>query len=162
MTTGTTASSTDAASSTGTGTSTCAQTCDTSAGANCSPTCDGSADPACDCDGDGEILDSAACKAAHVGAKIDCYDCNAAAKHGVTGFFIVDRGDGEFDYDCSNIEEPQYDASCGEGMLSCKKPYRFGSTPGCGKNGDLFACNSALLMVCTKASISNITPQACH
>lgn len=140
----------------------CTQPCDPSNGATCTSACDGSSDPACDCDGDGEIVDTPACKAAHPGALVDCYDCNPGAKHGVTEYFIHDRGDGKFDFDCSNLDEPQYDTACGETALTCSKPFRYDATPGCGKNGLLFACTAPTLQTCKKAAMGNQTPQACH
>ncbi len=120
-------------------------------------------DADCDCDGDGEIIDTAGCKTAHAGAPIDCYDCNKNAKHGQIGYFVDDRGDGDYDYDCNNLEEPQYTTVCGEGLLSCSKPFRYDVTPGCGKNGNLFGCTAIVnVLACTKASVSNVTPQSCH
>ena len=53
-----------------------------------------------------KIIDTVGCKAAHATALIDCYDCNKDAKKGQTAFYVYDRGDGEFDYDCNNLEEP--------------------------------------------------------
>lgn len=38
----------------------------------------------------------------------DCYDMNAAAQPGASGWYNTDRGDGSFDYDCSGAEEVQY------------------------------------------------------
>lgn len=140
----------------------CSETCDTSGGATCSASCDPAAtDPACDCDNDGEIVNTPACVAAHPSAQLDCYDCHAGAKHGITAYSVVDRGDGSFDFNCSNIEEPQYTDACGEGELACTKAFRYQSTPGCGNNGDLFACTVSTL-TCKKATMSNVAPQACH
>ena len=139
---------------------TCSQTCDKTDGATCNASCAGSADPDCDCDNDGEIIDTPACVAAHPSAQLDCYDCHPGAKHGITAYSIFDRGDGSFDFNCSNLEEPQYTEDCGEGALGCSKPYRYGATPGCGQNGDLFACT--VTVTCKKAAVSNVTPQACH
>jgi hypothetical protein len=151
-----------AASSTGASMSpTCSQPCDQSGGAMCETACNGFGDPACDCDDDGEIIDTAACKTAHPTAAIDCYDCSASAKHGTANYFIVDRGDGDFDFNCSNLEEPQYTENCGEGGQACTKPFRFDVVPGCGKVGNLFACTTPVLQ-CQKGNTSNPTPQACH
>lgn len=159
------ASSTSAMASSSSGSvGVCSAPCDTSSGAKCSAECTGaSMDPSCDCDGDGEIIDTAGCKSAHPGAPIDCYDCNADAKHGQTGWFVDDRGDGDYDFNCTNLEEPRYTTACGEGLLACTQPYRYDMTPGCGNNGNLFACNAiAGILACTKAMVSNVAPQACH
>lgn len=138
--------------------------CDTTDGAQCIVECAAtSIDPDCDCDGDGQIIDSVGCKAAHATAMIDCYDCNKNAKKGQVGYFVYDRGDGDFDYDCNNLEEPQYTTACGEGLLSCTKPFRYDVTPGCGVNGNLFACTAIVnVLACSAAANSNVAPQSCH
>lgn len=141
----------------------CTDTCDKTNGATCSAACAPAAtDPACDCDNDGEIVNTAACIAAHPSAQLDCYDCHAGAKHGIMTYSVVDRGDGSFDFNCSNLEEPQYDEMCGEGELTCAKAFRYQSTPGCGNNGDLYACTVPTLQTCKKAATFNVAPQACH
>ncbi|GMV42429.1 MAG: hypothetical protein AMXMBFR64_41450 [Myxococcales bacterium] len=38
----------------------------------------------------------------------DCYDANALAKPGQGGWFTTHRGDGSFDYDCNNTQEPHW------------------------------------------------------
>ena len=38
----------------------------------------------------------------------DCYDLNADAHPGQTGWFAVSRGDGSFDYNCDGSEEKEY------------------------------------------------------
>lgn len=164
----TTSSSTSTTTSATTGTSTgstmgptCSQPCDTTKGATCKSACDATPDPECDCDGDGQILDTVDCKAAHPAAQIDCYDCNVEAKKGATAYFIHDRGDGDFDYDCNNLEDVQYDLECGVGALTCSKPYVYDATPGCGNDGNLHACDVPAL-ACKKEAPFNVTAQACH
>ena len=55
----------------------------------------------------------------------DCYDGNASAKPGQTGWFTVHRGDNSFDYDCSGKADVQW-----------------GGTGKC--NGFLFVCGSSV------------------
>ncbi len=44
----------------------------------------------------------------------DCYDLNSAAKPDQASFFLADRGDGSFDWNCDEVEEPEYpdEATC--------------------------------------------------
>jgi hypothetical protein len=77
------------------------------------------------CDGDGDGWPNDTC--CSVKEERDCYDQNEAAfpgadPPGTSGdFYTTDRGDGSFDYNCDDEEEPEY----GEGdctTLSCSTP----------------------------------------
>lgn len=132
--------------------------CDVLENVDCVTRC--KADDPCDCDGDGFMLDSAACRPAGMSDAIDCYDCNPKAHPGQTDFFVVDRGDGNFDYDCDEMKELKYLASCapttpcmGEAFLAGVK---------CGETGSLFVCTD-LVGACTPSG--TFTPnvvQGCH
>lgn len=87
---------------------------------------------------------------------IDCYDCNAAAKPSQTAFFFKHRGDGGYDYDCSNAEEPKYTTTC-PAVNPCSAGKAYNTFQSCGQAGDLFDCQG-LLMMCTKAT--SFTPSA--
>jgi hypothetical protein len=78
----------------------------------------------------------------------DCYDANPDAFPGQTKWFDVHRGDGSFDYDCLNGEEPKVvkgdligclscDASCG-----CATGEFAKTTPPCGPRFDGRSCDS--------------------
>ena len=105
-----------------------------------------------DSDGDGfgapdtEIV-GCAVPDGHVENDDDCYDDNAAAKPGQTGYFSVDRGDGSFDYDCSSaVESSTPIGNCSYNGTDCGfSPGWDGSAPACGTSGDVM---DACLMVC--------------
>jgi hypothetical protein len=48
------------------------------------------------------------CNAGYVTDHTDCYDANANAHPGQTGWFTVNRGDGSFDYNCDNAETKKH------------------------------------------------------
>ena len=65
-----------------------------------------------DSDGDGygvgsssQICSGASCPSGYSSNSNDCYDSNANAKPGQTGYYDVDRGDGSYDYNCDGSEE---------------------------------------------------------
>ncbi len=81
----------------------------------------------------------------------DCYDGNASAKPGQTDYFVIQRGDGSFDYNCSAGVEKQHPniygftcgpcgAQLGSLCLGCGKTFIPGGQPiysngfGCSKN----------------------------
>jgi hypothetical protein len=62
-----------------------------------------------DLDGDGfgdraALVRSCAQPAGYVPRDGDCFDGNERAHPGATGQFMIDRGDGSFDYDCDGVE----------------------------------------------------------
>jgi hypothetical protein len=132
----------------------------------------------------------AACKSAapanHVENADDCYDKNPSAKPGQKAWFTVERGDGSFDYDCSNAQEKQYPSIgslvcvvCGGGCPSgCFTAYGCG-LPGnvcdsgpnqgfvseivCGATGTLNTCADITPgMGCSASTTTATTPQGCH
>lgn len=60
---------------------------------------------------------------------IDCYDDNDKAHPGQTNFYVVDRGDGSFDYDCNSKEDGFYKLECN---TSAKSLVVSDGTTGCG------------------------------
>jgi len=105
-----------------------------------------------DLDGDGfgdpaTATDGCSVPAGHVDNGDDCYDDNAAAKPGQTGYFTVDRGDGSFDYDCSSAAESKTKLGvCSFNGTDCGfSPGWDGGAPACGASGDVM---DACLMVC--------------
>ncbi len=95
-----------------------------------------------DVDGDGygdpatEVV-SCTALADHVSNDLDCYDGNAAAKPGQTGFFTTHRGDGSFDYDCSDAVDSSTQAgNCSWTGSGCGyAPGWDGAAPTCGTSG---------------------------
>ncbi|MCB9582803.1 MAG: hypothetical protein H6717_37535 [Polyangiaceae bacterium] len=79
--------------------------------------------------------------AGYVSNSSDCYDGSANAKPGQTQYFIVDRGDGSFDYNCDQAASVQYpkiaNTACGE----CKPPAPGGCVVGLCLGG--FGCYGA-------------------
>jgi hypothetical protein len=59
----------------------------------------------------------------------DCYDGNAAANPGASGWSTVDRGDGSYDFDCDGAATQRYTA-----VYSCYTPWYNGW--GCESSGD--------------------------
>jgi cysteine-rich repeat protein len=85
----------------------------------------------------------------------DCYDYNAVANPGVhwTNYFLIDRGDGSFDYDCSGGEELECSpnglttmpltscTSTNPALITSGKFAGFvGSVPACGQSGTFRYC----------------------
>ena len=73
----------------------------------------------------------------------DCYDGNANARPGQTGYFTTSRGDGSYDYNCNNSEAKQYSVSgaCNSAVesiwnLDCSVDTVGwdGGVPGCGSS----------------------------
>lgn len=79
----------------------------------------------------------------------DCYDSNPDAFPGQTNWFDVHRGDGSFDYDCLNGEEPKVVKNDLIGCLSCSASCGCATgeyaktTPPCGPPFDAHNCDSA-------------------
>lgn len=112
----------------------------------------------------------------------DCYDQNRNAHPDVTGYFIVNRGDGSFDYNCVNGEEKFEDCvSTIPAVVSCTitRPISsditgwVGSSPNCGEIGIERNCwGYRESLSCGPDSGGNIIPsfggrcmsldQACH
>lgn len=100
----------------------------------------------------------------------DCYDANANARPGQTGWFTVNRGDGSFDYNCSGGTDYQYGVTtnlCGCDDFSATAG--FGSNPGCGLAGTYYTGGCTLTGTCgfkgNSAQYSSDTTsvtQACH
>lgn len=78
--------------------------------------------------------------------KTDCYDNNANAKPGQTGFFPTHRGDGSFDYNCDNNPEKQYPVV---------------STASCKVCGWPNICPTPLVPPCTAGSFGCGSPVTC-
>lgn len=99
-----------------------------------------------DCDDDGDGIDA-------VGVPCngtDCYDANADVFPGQTTYFEVHRGDGSFDYDCSNTTQLEYGSNacgCQGGGTSCPCNQRavIDGATGCGTSGTYRACATGLL-----------------
>ena len=75
----------------------------------------------------------------------DCWDYNADAKPGQTGYFGQDRGDASYDYDCDGQQEKLYTAvgSCELVVNSCNYNIGWsgGTVPSCGSTkGWITAC----------------------
>lgn len=81
---------------------------------------------------------------------VDCYDCNANAKLGATAFYFKHRGDGSYDFDCNDAEEPRYTTVC-PAVSPCSAGKAFNTFQACGNAANLYDC-SGILMMCTKAS----------
>lgn len=93
----------------------------------------------------------------------DCYDDNAQAKPGQSGWFTTDRGDGSFDYDCEGTGVTHWETTgtCGLGGVGICVPTEGwqGAIPACGKEGPyITACSG--LAIC----LAQTTPrtQECH
>ncbi len=59
----------------------------------------------------------------------DCYDSNANARPGQTGYFTAHRGDSSFDYDCNSLED--YEDYGVSGTASCAAEGGGGKELGC-------------------------------
>jgi hypothetical protein len=68
----------------------------------------------------------------------DCFDQNADARPGQTGFFAADRGDGSFDYDCNGSETVQFSAFafCGPAPVCGFTRGWLAGIPACGNDGE--------------------------
>jgi hypothetical protein len=151
-----TSTATTATASTGTGGATCRDAC---TGGNCIINCIGGDD--CDCDADGYHQNSAECGG--MAGMVDCYDCNDSAKPGQAMYFGIDRGDGSFDYDCNNFEDPDYGAACGPTSLGCASEFLFNPQPGCGQMGQKYQCAGLLAGSCNQNNNSHsLQQQNCH
>lgn len=78
----------------------------------------------------------------------DCYDRNALAKPGQTGWLAAQRGDGSFDYDCdgaANLMYPKF-AECPELDDSCPPPNQWSAG---------FSCDYDAMMAGLRASGMN-------
>jgi hypothetical protein len=112
-----------------------------------------------DSDGDGHAVNVATtvCGAAPAkyitGPVDDCYDSNENAFPGQTNAFSVTRGDGSYDYNCNNVEEPTIKkgdaAGCAgcmtttSGACECAAPGTISSTPACGASFGVSVCYAA-------------------
>jgi hypothetical protein len=91
----------------------------------------------------------------------DCYDDNASAKPGQTGWFKVDRGDGSYDYDCDKAEAQHWKApgNCGFAICALTEGWQ-GTVPPCGTDGQwITAC--VPLAICAVSQTAPRT-QECH
>jgi len=99
----------------------------------------------------------------------DCFDCNASAKpEPTTMWFTQDRGDGSFDYTCSNgTPSEEYSGVC-TGSGTCPG-HALSPLVGCGSSSTLYGCKCVVngLNLCASCAIdmsqaqSNI-PMGCH
>ena len=85
----------------------------------------------------------------------DCYDGNAQAQPGQTGYFTVHRGDGSFDYNCNQNTEKEFTigGSCngwGSSIGDCTMNTAGwdGATPACGGNGNYIVDNDSCSAGC--------------
>jgi hypothetical protein len=80
----------------------------------------------------------------------DCYDDNANAKPGQENYYPTDRGDGSFDYNCADGENPRWTAtgSCGAFPTCSASVGWYGGTPGCGDAGNWLTACPGLTAVC--------------
>ena len=86
---------------------------------------------------------------------MDCYDANADVGPNQTGMFSVHRGDGSFDYNCDNYDEPQYSniGSCdswGTNVGDCTMNTLgwAGSVPACGQTAPFIVDNDSCSAGC--------------
>jgi hypothetical protein len=91
----------------------------------------------------------------------DCYDDNASAKPGQTGWFKVDRGDGSYDYDCDKSEAQHWAAAGNCGFAICTLTEGWQQVvPPCGTEGKwITAC--VPLAICAVSQTASRT-QECH
>jgi hypothetical protein len=85
----------------------------------------------------------------------DCYDGNASAKPGTTGFFSVHRGDLSFDYNCDGTQErvQANTYSCGSWPgCGLSRAGWSGSVPACGSGGSLATGCSIDWFSCTAST----------
>ncbi len=118
-----------------------------------------------DADGDGYGVGSATCTCDTSGATVggDCYDANANAKPGQTTYFLGDRGDGSWDYNCDSIESvyqtstAEWDCSlCGFGNC-CYDVGWIGGRPECGESAEWNqGCDWVPFVVCNPNSTAYI------
>jgi hypothetical protein len=91
----------------------------------------------------------------------DCYDGNASAKPGQTGWFATDRGDGSYDYDCDKDETQHWTGrgSCSVGICAVVSEGWQGTAPPCGTEAQ-YITGCAGLAIC----LPTTTPrtQECH
>lgn len=116
-------------------------------------------------------------------AQADCYDQNTDAHPGQTQYFISQRGDGSFDYDCSGSTQTQYPywgVGCGTAQVStttsqnsCFISWICGGVGAatiaidCGKNGNFLNDQQPDLYQCDEGGAipvhsPNKTTLACH
>lgn len=106
-----------------------------------------------DADGDGHAVNvsTTVCTqpAGYITGPVDdCYDSNANAFPGQTGAFSVNRGDGSYDYNCNNLEEPSFKmgdvlgcAVCTtSGTCGCATPGTIAKTAACGATFSANTC----------------------
>jgi hypothetical protein len=108
--------------------------------------CKGPNPDPCDCDKDG--YHSSAPECGGTDGMVDCYDCNDKAVFGQMTFFPFDRGDGSFDYDCSGMEDGDYNEQCGPASVGCASRAAFPTVPPCGAFGDKFQCHVVNILSC--------------
>ena len=93
----------------------------------------------------------------------DCYDDNDLVWPGQSGWFTKDRGDGSFDYDCSNSTEMKYTKTgggCG-GWPGCSTKKGWDNLlPNCGQQASWVNDCDTKLTSCKKES--NALTQECH
>jgi len=99
----------------------------------------------------------------------DCYDYNANAYPGQTAYFTADRGDGDFDYDCSRSEEKQYTSISGGCYwdtvyisCECNGAGWDGPVPNCG-DSELWIddCDASYDPVCYALCLMSSNPVSC-
>ena len=99
----------------------------------------------------------------------DCYDNNANARPTQTAYFSAHRGDGSFDYDCSNSEDKRYygvTGGCNWGTvgISCNVNGSgwSGSVPACGSSGTYVDdCDASYPAVCYALCLAASDPISC-
>jgi hypothetical protein len=109
-----------------------------------------------DTDGDGYGDPEVSVKACnppadHVANSDDCYDGNAEAKPGQTGYFTTDRGDGSYDWNCSGDTESSTPAgACSFNGSDCTFAVGWdGAAPACGTSGDVVdSCLTVCIGIC--------------
>lgn len=78
----------------------------------------------------------------------DCYDSNANARPGQSQYFVANRGDGSFDYNCSGVAEKSFSNNCLTNipLMSCNTGTEYFHTgyitsiPDCGVGGLYRTC----------------------
>ena len=121
-----------------------------------------------DGDGYGSSSTTASCyqPTGYVANSSDCYDYNAEAHPSATTYWRVDRGDGNYDYDCDGSQSKYYTSSysCSYDWdgFSCSSYTNgwSGSVPACGATGSYRTGCSASFWSCSYSS-SSTTYQYC-
>ncbi len=126
-----------------------------------------------DNDGYAAVTGAKVCKtSASLGT--DCYDLNANAKPGQGNYFLTDRGDGSFDYNCNDVQDNIHDncVTTWSGPIGCTTIMPtggingwVGQVPPCGDNSTIYlrrVCQNYQTTNCSGGSGSMGCPAGCY